>query len=115
MPVQLCRRPGCGNPPDGADGRCTRHRRRELATHKARHPWTRAYNDPEFRLARSRLQSQPCAQCGKPAQQIDHITPLADLWETDQWPARHQPRNLQPLCLPCHSTKTRKQQSQRKP
>lgn len=115
MPVRLCRRPGCGNPPDGADGRCARHRRRELATHKARHPWTRAYGDPDFRQARSRLQGQPCAQCGQPAQQIDHITPLADLWETDRWPARHQPQNLQPLCLRCHTTKTRQQQTQRKP
>lgn len=45
--------------------------------------------------------------CGAVAEHVDHITPLSQfLAGTPREAARFDPRNVQSLCVPCHTRKT---------
>lgn len=46
-----------------------------------------------------------CVAAGRatPADMVDHIIPVRVQWEL-----RHDPKNLQSLCHPCHNSKTRR-------
>lgn len=102
-----CREPGCTRLSDGAY--CEEHRAaHEMQRERARgNSAERGYN---ARWRRERLQflrEHPlCAECFKrgrltPATEVDHITPHRGdptlFWNQSNW---------QPLCKPCHSTKT---------
>jgi 5-methylcytosine-specific restriction protein A len=61
----------------------------------------RGYDGTWQKLRKSKLATDPfCAKCGTSANQVDHIKPIND------GGARLDPRNLQSLCISCHSAKT---------
>ena len=69
--------------------------------HERRHQEPR-YNSTIWRkYRRAFLGEHPlCVECGKIAEVVDHITPVrlgGDFW---------QPFNHQPLCHPCHNSKS---------
>lgn len=60
----------------------------------------RGYDGEWRRLRVQVLAEEPnCRQCGRPAQHVDHITPLRE-------GGTHERSNLQGLCHPCHSRLT---------
>ncbi|WP_177227031.1 HNH endonuclease [Saccharopolyspora shandongensis] len=88
-------------------GRCDEHKRK---------PWQqRSRHQPRGRLARrdvafkaEHLRVEPnCRSCGRPAEQVDHILPLA------KGGAMFNHANAQSLCGPCHDVKTRAENAAR--
>jgi 5-methylcytosine-specific restriction protein A len=102
MPVRLCLEPRCPKPAHYR-GRCPTHARtRNHHTHHHR----AIYNSKRWQtLRRHILHHQPlCTHCGAIATDVDHIIPITQggpIWAK---------ANLQPLCNPCHSHKTRHEQ-----
>ncbi|TDD47945.1 HNH endonuclease [Saccharopolyspora elongata] len=79
-------------------------------------PWQqRSRHQPRGRLARrdvafkaEHLRLEPnCRGCGRPAEQVDHILPLA------KGGAMFDHANAQSLCGPCHNVKTRSENAAR--
>lgn len=105
MPVRLCAEPSCPEPAHYR-GRCQAHNRaKEQETNRA---GTHIYSTKRWQQTRQRvLFEQPLCTCGQIAEHVDHIQPLEE--GGDPW-ARH---NLQGLCAPCHSQKTRTEQVRR--
>jgi 5-methylcytosine-specific restriction protein A len=102
MPTRLCLTPRCPNPATYR-GRCATH----STTHnRATHHNRALYNSKRWKRTRERvLYEQPLCPCGAIATDVDHITAIEA--GGDPW-AR---ANLQGLCHPCHSTKTRREQA----
>ncbi len=109
MPTQAatpCRAPLC--PAYAAkDGLCELHRREQRARHDAdrgsRHE--RGYDSKWVSARAGYLKKHPkCARCEAPATVVDHIVPhggdKARFWDSSNW---------QPLCKPCHDSKTAKE------
>ena len=69
-----------------------------------------AYRQTAWRKLRLiKLDNHPlCEKCGKPAEEVDHIIPVANGGEMYEY------TNLQSLCKPCHSKKTN-EENRRKP
>jgi 5-methylcytosine-specific restriction endonuclease McrA len=106
MPTRLCLEPRCPNPATYR-GRCPQHARtHDKATNRAgRH----VYSTKRWQLLRRTvLFEQPiCAGCDNAlAVDVDHVTPLA------KGGAPYDRTNVQGLCPPCHSAKTRREQQQ---
>jgi 5-methylcytosine-specific restriction enzyme A len=102
MPTKLCLEPKC---PESAiyRGRCRTHARaREAETH----PNKGIYGSKRWQILRRRvLFEQPLCPCGQIATDVDHIRPIEQggpIWDR---------ANLQALCGPCHSAKTRQEQA----
>ena len=102
-PARFCIHPGCRAIVRGAS-RCEKHAQAKAqasnAARPAYHAW---YKGPGWkRERRAFLLAHPqCVACGAPASEVDHIRPhrgdAALFWDAANW---------QPLCLPCHSRKT---------
>ena len=61
----------------------------------------RGYGQRWRRLRAAILAREPlCRTCGRPADEVDHIVPLA------QGGAAYDEANLQPICIECHGSKT---------
>lgn len=104
MPTRLCAEPGCPHPATYR-GRCPSHAR---TTNRHTHRNRTIYNSKRWQLLRKRvLFEQPiCNACDTAlATDVDHITAIEA--GGDPW-AR---ANLQGLCQPCHSAKTRQEQA----
>ena len=107
-PKRPCTWPGCGALTD--NGRCEKHKRQERHEIylKRGSPAKHGY-DRKWQNARKRFlnQHQFCNQCEKhgrgyvAATVVDHIKPhkgdMKLFWDEDNW---------QPLCKPCHDSKT---------
>lgn len=98
-PASPCTIPGCpalvARP-----GKCPAHQRAADRQLKANQPW-RDYGHDWLTIRAQVLAEEPtCRRCGAPAVEVDHITPLR------HGGARLDRTNLQPLCHPCHSAKT---------
>ncbi|WP_407864519.1 HNH endonuclease [Phyllobacterium phragmitis] len=85
--------------------------RERKARHDAQRPTARERGyDSKWREVREQfLKANPhCAMCGNPATVVDHIIPHRGgkclFW--------HLP-NLQPLCMPCHSSRKQSQEKRR--
>ena len=65
---------------------------------RQRHTWAN-YGSGWNRIRRWVLANTPLCPCGRPATDVDHITPLRN-------GGTHDVRNLQALCHSCHSRKT---------
>ncbi|MFI0465322.1 HNH endonuclease [Saccharopolyspora sp. 5N102] len=72
--------------------------------HQSRGRLTR--RDIAFNAERLRLEPN-CRGCGRPAEQVDHILPLAKSG------AMFDHANAQSLCVGCHDHKTRMENSER--
>lgn len=99
-PRSPCTEPGC---PELVDrpGKCPAHRRdydREL---KRRHTW-RNYGGDWPKIRAQVLAEEPLCPCGARATDVDHVVPL-------RRGGTHQRSNLQPLCKPCHASKSAKE------
>jgi len=112
MTPHKCREPGCGTLIMGKAGFCEAHRkqarrRQEIGRRSAA---MRGY-DQEWRSIRAgHLAANPdCRRCGQPANEVDHILPLAAGGD------KTDPGNLQSLCKTCHSVKTGRHDRGRKP
>jgi len=104
MPTRLCLTPRC---PDKATyrGRCQRHaKQRNRETHQNRS----VYNSKRWQMLRRKvlLEEPICQSCDSAlSEHADHIVPIEQggkVWDRT---------NLQGLCAPCHSTKTRQEQT----
>ena len=105
-PAQVCTVPGCRGTAKKF-GRCEIHSRvheREV------HPNRTFYNSRLWQAVReNKLSDYPiCEECERderisPASEVDHITPLSS------GGAQLDRSNLQSLCKPCHSAKTRRE------
>ncbi len=83
---------------------------RDNNNHQGRSYYHSGYQTKQWRaMRRDILQSQPlCVECGKQgrltvANVIDHIKPVrlgGEFWDT---------KNMQPLCTPCHNSKSAKE------
>lgn len=108
MPTRLCSEPRCPHPATYR-GRCPNHARtNDRAINRAGHS---IYRTRRWQLLRRRvLYEQPiCAGCDNElAVDVDHIIAIED--GGAPW-ARN---NLQGLCVPCHSRKTRREQLARR-
>ena len=103
MPTRLCAHPRCPNPATYR-GRCPTHTRtNNQRTHRNRH----IYNSKRWKHLRRRvLFEQPiCAHCNNAlATDADHIQPIHHGGNP------YARTNIQGLCHPCHSRKTRQEQ-----
>jgi 5-methylcytosine-specific restriction endonuclease McrA len=101
MPTRLCANPSCPNPATYR-GRCTIHQtKHNRDTHRNRH----IYTSKRWKILRRHiLHHTPLCTCGEIATDVDHITPIEQ--GGDPW----SPTNLQALCHPCHSRKTKAEQ-----
>ena len=99
--ARACSHPGCPDPARRGAHTCAPHtdRGHEPAAPRASAA-ARGYG-PKWRRIRAQfLRKHPlCVECGRPATEVDHVTPLA-LGGTHEW------ANLKPLCKPDHSRKT---------
>lgn len=99
-----CRRPGCrGLVRGGVCSVCGDLRRITAAEHDERRgdATERGYDARWRRLRKMHLAAEPlCRMCGRPADLVDHITPIRDGGE------RLDDDNLQSLCRSCHDEKT---------
>ena len=76
---------------------CPAHRRSRRRRPSAAQ---RGYGRGWRKLRAAVLRATPrCRSCGGPATEVDHIVPL-------RAGGSHALANLQPLCKPCHSSKT---------
>lgn len=111
MPLRPCRTPRCDGTAIRGYPRCSECADRnpgrwDTQTIQAQ-PWRQAYREPAYRAARTEaLRLRPECPCGQPATQTDHVVPLRQLWDTDEWSTRHQIANIQTLCARCHQIKT---------
>lgn len=114
-PFRPCTHPGCGRLVNGRDARCDEHMsalRRELAQRQQQTGASETHSlyGAAWRKARAAfLREHPlcvgrhCKDCGylTPATVVDHVQPhrgdRALFWERANW---------QPLCKPCHDSKT---------
>lgn len=102
MPTKLCLEPRCADPASYR-GRCVAH---STARERVTHPNKALYSSKRWQMTRRRvLFEQPLCPCGAIATDVDHIVAIED--GGDPW-AR---TNLQGLCGPCHSRKTRAEQA----
>jgi 5-methylcytosine-specific restriction protein A len=106
MPDRVCSEPRCPDPATYR-GRCPEHARTNNQATHSNTEHRAIYNSKRWAILRRRVISeQPiCAGCDNALSvDVDHITPLA---EGGQPYARD---NVQGLCRPCHSSKTRREQ-----
>lgn len=90
-----CLRNGC--PTLVANGYCDAHRRKEEQRPSSH---ARGYTRSWARIRLWFLRRHPlCAVCGRTADCVDHIRPLAR-------GGTHDEGNLQAMCTPCHTIKT---------
>lgn len=104
MPIRLCIEPGCPFPA-AYRGRCRAHNVNFKAARRDNH---RVYNTKRWRLLRRHvLTLHPmCQRCDQAlATQADHIVPLT------AGGAPYDPLNIQALCHPCHSIKTKQERA----
>ena len=111
-----CRHGGCRMLVTGRDGFCDAHRRESFKVQKQAvsidyKERNRFYQRVIWKRLRSaQLQSEPlCRDCRKSgrlvaADVVDHVEPF----ESVDDPRAVDPGNLQSLCTPCHSSKTRR-------
>jgi 5-methylcytosine-specific restriction protein A len=104
----ICRHPGCGKVIDAA-GYCPAHVKvhKQQADARRESSSERGYNYRWQKARDTYLRANPlCRHCDRrgmvtPATEVDHIIPhrgdQALFWDTGNW---------QPLCKPCHSRKT---------
>ncbi|MCB6219080.1 HNH endonuclease signature motif containing protein [Bacillus paralicheniformis] len=108
-PLKPCNEPGC--PTLTREGYCEQHKRIKPTYDQHRESAARRGYDNQWRKARQGyLSKHPfCVSCMKegrrvPATVVDHITPHKGdkklFWDSSNW---------QPLCAPCHSRKTAKE------
>ncbi|MBJ7887986.1 HNH endonuclease signature motif containing protein [Bacillus licheniformis] len=108
-PLKPCNEPGC--PTLTREGYCKQHKRDKPVYDQYRESAARRGYDSKWRKARQGyLSKHPfCVSCMKegrrvPATVVDHITPHKGdkklFWDSSNW---------QPLCAPCHSRKTAKE------
>ena len=104
MPIRVCLEPRCPNPATWR-GRCRLHARTNDRSIKR--AGYHIYRTAKWRHVRNRhLHQHPlCADCGTIATDVHHITDLADGGQP------YAPHNLQSLCHPCHSRRTRATQA----
>ena len=106
-PLRYCAFPGCGE--RTTQGRCEAHRKqhgeqKDRSRKRTEHRWV--YNSVAWhRLKQVILSASPiCAICQRAwAREVDHIVPMYDGGE------QFDAANLQALCKPCHSRKTRRE------
>ncbi|MCY8045756.1 HNH endonuclease [Bacillus haynesii] len=107
--LKPCNEPGC--PTLTREGYCEKHKRDQPAYDQYRESAARRGYDSKWRKARrGYLSKYPfCVSCMKegrrvPATVVDHIKPHKGdkklFWDSSNW---------QPLCAPCHSRKTAKE------
>jgi len=97
---KVCSVGGCGRTAAPGASRCAEHLARPPGGPRES-PSARGYDRAWERLRIWFLNRNPfCAVCGAPAEEVDHMMPLA------QGGARLDQRNLQAMCKPCHSRKT---------
>lgn len=103
---RLCNWPACGDVALPGRDRCADHAKKREAYRRSSKDdnrpsaSARGYDVKWRRIRAMYLRRHPeCAECGRPAEEVDHITPLAR-GGTHQW------ENLQALCKSCHSKKT---------
>ncbi len=105
---KLCNHPGCSNDAITRHDFCAAHKAAREASRQKRKDRGRASAaargyDAKWRRVRAMyLRRHPVCvgdDCGRPAEEVDHILPLAD-GGTHKW------ENLQALCKSCHSKKT---------
>ena len=101
-PKRPCAAAGC--PGRASNGRyCEAHASRLKADRKPDtrpSPSQRGYDQKWRRIRAQFLKAHPfCADCNEPANEVDHIIPIAK-GGSNQWD------NLQPMCKSCHSRKT---------
>ncbi|MCY9266435.1 HNH endonuclease signature motif containing protein [Bacillus licheniformis] len=108
-PLKPCNEPGCSTLT--REGYCEQHKRTKPAYDQYRESAARRGYDSKWRKARQGyLSKYPfCVSCMKegrrgPATVVDHIVPHKGdkklFWDSSNW---------QPLCAPCHSRKTAKE------
>lgn len=98
-----CRKLGCRNLTDNANGYCDEHQSECFAYDKNRlNSYQRGYDRRWQKYRKWFLELHPlCARCGKLATVVDHIIPHKGNKELF-WDAS----NHQPLCKACHDKKT---------
>ena len=108
-PLTHCQRPGCGLaverqgacPPE-----CGTPRKRPADTRPSapRRGYGRLWRKIRMTVLRREPLCRRCAAEGRarPATEVDHVVPLAR-------GGTHAAGNLQPLCKPCHSRKTKRE------
>lgn len=102
-PKRTCAEPGC--PVLVAKGYCLRHNRNRHLREKRESSTERTYDKRWRKLRKFVLARDPiCMDCGEaPSTEVDHIIPRAPT----QHAADVTEEELQGLCKPCHSRKTR--------
>ena len=106
-PKRTCAEPGC--PTLVTKGHCLRHNRNRRLREKRESSSERTYDHRWQKLRKIVLARDPiCVSCkAAPSTEVDHITPRP--------PAQHAAdvtvEELQGLCKPCHSRKTRAEQA----
>lgn len=94
--VHPCAQPGC--PTLTSSSHCPAHQPAAWQHDQTAHQ--RGYGQRWRKLRARILRHEPnCRHCGRPATEVDHITPK-HLGGTDN------PANCQPLCKKCHQVKT---------
>lgn len=88
---KACAEVGCLEP-STYRGRCEAHKHPAWGGSGRRDP-------PGWSAVKKQMRGKPCAACGSPSTEVDHITPVA-------FGGSHHPSNLQPLCTPCHAKKS---------
>jgi len=100
---RVCPIPGCANlVPPGRARYCPPHERARQARVDAQRPTSaqRGYDGEWQRIRAVYLGEHPyCAECGAPATDVHHITPL-------RRGGTHDETNLKALCHACHSRVT---------
>ncbi|PAP79794.1 hypothetical protein B1759_15030 [Rubrivirga sp. SAORIC476] len=104
---RACQYPGCPASAERGAYSCAAHARPSHEPAVARPSAASRGYDAKWRRVRAMfLRKHPVcvgtvegSRCGRPATEVDHITPLAD-GGTNEW------ANLQPFCKSCHSRKT---------
>jgi 5-methylcytosine-specific restriction protein A len=105
MPIRPCAEPGCPYPAKHGDSRCTEHyrqRERERGSRRRKDAARKPYKTTKWaNTARHVRFEQPlCAECGRVAEDTDHITPIRDGGQP------YSRANLQGLCKVCHGIKS---------
>ncbi len=104
----ICCEPGCPKLIPAGTGRCPVHKRERQRAYDAMRgsAQERGYDSRWRRTRAAFLRKNPnCAECGAPAVHAHHIDGRGPLG-----PRGHDPKNLSPLCHPCHSRLTAREQ-----